>query len=98
MLCRRCARAVRKVGSFPPPVATDPKVLNSAPCSPPPCWYTRDFFVSMMLACPAGPEEFSFTALLALFLCAVLVVCVCACACMYFCTFLQLHASYPPSP
>ena len=27
----RCARAVRKVGSFPPPVATGPRVLNSAP-------------------------------------------------------------------
>ena len=27
----RCARAVRKVGCFPPPVATGPKVLNSAP-------------------------------------------------------------------
>ena len=37
----RCARAVRKAGCFPPPVATDPKVLNSAPYSP--CWYTRDF-------------------------------------------------------
>ena len=48
----RCARAVRKVGCFSPPVATDPKALNSAPCHPPaapatgpysPCWYTRDF-------------------------------------------------------
>ena len=37
-----CARAVRKVGCFPPPVATDPKVLNSAPYTP--CWCTRDFF------------------------------------------------------
>ena len=36
----RRARAVRKVGCFPPPVATGPRVLNSAP----PCWYTRDFF------------------------------------------------------
>ena len=33
--------AVRKVGCFPPPVATGPRVLNSAPHSP--CWYTRDF-------------------------------------------------------
>ena len=30
-LCLRCARAVRKVGCFPPPVATGPRVLNSAP-------------------------------------------------------------------
>ena len=37
----RCARAVRKVGCFSPPVATGPRVLNSAPYSP--CWYTRDF-------------------------------------------------------
>ena len=34
-LCARCARAVPKVGCFPPPVATDPKVLNSAPYHPP---------------------------------------------------------------
>ena len=27
----RCAGAVRKVGRFPPPVATGPRVLNSAP-------------------------------------------------------------------
>ena len=40
-LCPRCARAVQKVGCFSPPVATGPRVLNSAPYSP--CWYTRDF-------------------------------------------------------
>ena len=34
---------MRKVGCFPPPVAIDPKVLN-----------TRDFFVSVMLA--IGPR------------------------------------------
>ena len=39
----RCARAVRKVGHFPPPVTTGPRVLYSAPYSP--CWYTRDFFL-----------------------------------------------------
>ena len=33
-LCPRCARAVRKVGCFPSPVATDPKAQNSAPYSP----------------------------------------------------------------
>ena len=33
---------VRKVGCFPPPVTTGPRILNSAPYSP--CWYTRDFF------------------------------------------------------
>ena len=50
----RCARSVRKVGCFPPLVATDPKVQNSAPY-PPPCWYTRDyFFLSLMLA--TGPR------------------------------------------
>ena len=27
----RCARAVRKFGCFPPPVATGPRVLTSAP-------------------------------------------------------------------
>ena len=38
-----CARAVQKVGCLPPPqVATDPRVLDSAPYSP--CWYTKDFF------------------------------------------------------
>ena len=31
----RCARAVRNVGCLPPPVATDPKVLNSAPYTRP---------------------------------------------------------------
>ena len=46
--CARCARAVRKVGCFPPLVATGPRVLNSAPYSR--CWYTRDFFFSLMLA------------------------------------------------
>ena len=30
----RCAHAVRKVGCFPPPVATGPRVLNSAPPMP----------------------------------------------------------------
>ena len=44
--------AVRKVGCFPPPVATDPRVLNSAPYSP--CWYTRDIFFSLLLA--MGPR------------------------------------------
>ena len=34
-------RCVRKVGFFSPPVATGPRVPNSAPYSP--CWYTRDF-------------------------------------------------------
>ena len=43
-LCPRCARAVQNVGCFPPPAATDPKVLNSAPYTPP-FWYTRDFFL-----------------------------------------------------
>ena len=38
----RCARAVRKVSCFSPPVAKGPGVLNPAPYSP--CWYTRDFF------------------------------------------------------
>ena len=33
--------AIRKVGCFPPPVATGPRVLSSAPYSP---FYTRDFF------------------------------------------------------
>ena len=33
--------AVRKAGCFSPPVATGPRVLNSAPYSP--CLYTRDF-------------------------------------------------------
>ena len=36
--------AVQKVGCFPPPVATPPKVLNFAPFTPP-CWYARDFFL-----------------------------------------------------
>ena len=36
-----CAHGVRKVCCFSPPVATGPRVLNSAPYSP--CWYTRDF-------------------------------------------------------
>ena len=44
--------AVRKVGCVPPPVGTDPRVLNSAPFSP--CWYTRVFFFSLMLA--TGPR------------------------------------------
>ena len=48
----RCVRAVRKLGCFPPPVATGPRVLNSAPYSP--CWYTmvhQGFsFLSLMLA------------------------------------------------
>ena len=39
----RCAPAVQKAGCFPPPVATGPRGLNSAPYSP--CWYTRDFFL-----------------------------------------------------
>ena len=39
----RCAYAGRKVCYFPPPVATGPRVLNSAPYSPC-CWYTRDMF------------------------------------------------------
>ena len=30
----RCARAMRKVGWFSPPVATGPRVLNSAPYTP----------------------------------------------------------------
>ena len=37
----RYARAVRTGGCFSPPVATGPRVLNSAPYSL--CWYTRDF-------------------------------------------------------
>ena len=58
----RCARAVRKVGCFPPPVATDPKALNSAPYHPLP--YTlhlttpllvhQKIFFSLMLA--TGPR------------------------------------------
>ena len=48
----RCARTVRKVSCFPPPVAMGPRVLNSAPYSP--CWYTRIFFFSLMLA--MGPR------------------------------------------
>ena len=48
----RFVRAVRKVGSFPPPVATDPRFLKSAPYSP--CWYTRDVFFCLMLA--TGPR------------------------------------------
>ena len=42
--------AVRKVGCFPPLVATGPRVLNSAPYSP--CWYTRDFFCLMLATGP----------------------------------------------
>ena len=30
-LCAHCARAVRNAGCFPPPVATGPRALNSAP-------------------------------------------------------------------
>ena len=49
----RCARAVPRVGCFPPPVAMGPRVLNSAPYSP--CWYTRVcFFLSLILA--MGPR------------------------------------------
>ena len=50
-----CAHTVRKVGCFPPWVATGPRVLNSAPYSP--CWYTRDFFLqSDARHGPQGPE------------------------------------------
>ena len=49
----RCARAVRKVGCFPPPVATDPKVLNSAPYTPL-LVHQGFFFFSLMLA--MGPR------------------------------------------
>ena len=45
---------MRKVGCFPPPVATDPRVLNSAPDTP--CWYTRDFFSSDACHGFQGPE------------------------------------------
>ena len=52
----RCARAMpalcEKSAVFPPPVATGPRVLNSAPYSP--CWYTRVLFFSLMLA--TGPR------------------------------------------
>ena len=47
--------AVQKVGRVPPPVATGPRVLISAPDSP--CWYTGDF-VFQSDACHGcqGPE------------------------------------------
>ena len=48
-LCPRCAKS--RLFSPVAPVATDPKVLNSAPYTP---WYTRDFFFSLMLA--TGPK------------------------------------------
>ena len=48
------------------------------------------FFVNRpkdVQGCPAAPEEFSFTAFVALFLFAVLIVCVCVCVvvCVYVC-------------
>ena len=46
--------AVRKVGCFPPPVATDPRALNSAPCTP--CWHTRVFFFLLRLMLATGPR------------------------------------------
>ena len=50
----RFAHAVRKVGSFPPPVETGPRVLNSAPYSS--CWYTKEFFLFDACHGSQGPE------------------------------------------
>ena len=55
-LCPRCARAVREIGCFPPPVAPGPRVLNPAPYSP--CWYTSACHGSQ------GPESCTLQPLL----------------------------------
>ena len=55
-LCACCAKS----RCFPSPVAMGPRVLTSAPYSP--CWYTRDFFLSVMLA--MGPRVLSSASLM----------------------------------